>query len=161
MKITLDQMEVKLCEFIGKSRSKIARANNVKDAKIGKQDGIEADIQGFKAEYAFAKFFNVFPDFGLSPRSGSEDGKTNKGTRYDIKSTKYKTGNLLSTLKVNNDIDVYVLAYVNDNEVDLIGWAKKEDLIKEENIKDLGHGKGYFLSREKLTPFLKKTKNIL
>jgi len=151
--IKLDKHELDLCEYIGKQRSNIARSNNVFDAKIGNQNGIEADIQGFKAEYAFAKWKNIFPDFGLSPRSGSYDGITNKGARYDIKSTKYKTGNLLSTLKVNPDVDVYILAYVNDNIVCFIGWAYKSELIKNENIKDLGHGKGYFLSRNKLNSF--------
>jgi hypothetical protein len=153
MIVCLDDMEVELCNFIGKKRSEIARLNNVKDAKIGNHNGVDADIQGFKAEYGFAKLFNIFPDFGLSPRSGSFDGVTRFGARYDIKSTKYKTGNLLSTLKVNPDVDVYILAYVHDNIVEFIGWAKKEELIKEENIKDLGHGKGYFLSREKLNLF--------
>jgi len=150
MRIELDVNEVNLCVFIGEQRSLIARANNVKDAKIGKQNGMDADIQGFKAEYAFAKHINVFPDFGLSPRSGSADGVTPKGNRYDIKSTHHKKGNLLSTLKVNPDVDVYILAVVQDNIVDLIGWAKKADLIKPENIVDLGHGKGYFLSRNML-----------
>jgi len=153
MKIKLDKHELDLCEYIGKQRSNIARSNNVFDAKIGTQDGVDADIQGFKAEFAFAKYINVFPDFGLSPRSGSYDGVTPKGFRYDIKSTKHKNGNLLSTLKVNNDIDVYILAYVDEDLVEFIGWAYKCDLIKEENIKDLGHGKGYFLSRELLTKF--------
>lgn len=148
MIVTLDEMEIELCNFIGKKRSEIARSNNVKDAKIGDHNGIEADIQGFKAEYAFAKHFNLFPDFGLSPRSGSYDGVTKNGSRYDIKSTKHKNGNLLSTLKVNPDVDIYILAYINENVIDFIGWSKKE-----ENIKDLGHGKGYFLSREKLNKF--------
>ena len=153
MKINLDKHELELCEYIGKKRSAIARSNNVFDAKIGDQNGVEADIQGFKAEYAFAKCINVFPDFGLSPRSGSYDGITHKQARYDIKSTKYKTGNLLTTLKVNPDVDIYILAYVNDNLVCFIGWAHKMKLIKNENIKDLGHGKGYFLSRSELNSF--------
>jgi len=150
MKIELNMREVGLCEFVGKQRSIIARSNGVVDAQVGAHDGVKADIQGFKAEYAFAKHANLFPDFGLSPRSGSYDGITHQGSRYDIKSTHHKNGNLLSTLKVNPDIDIYVLAVVQDNIVDLIGWAKKEDLIKPENILDLGHGKGYFLSRKKL-----------
>jgi hypothetical protein len=153
MKVTIDTLELELCQFIGRKRSEIARSNNVKDAKIGDHDGVDADIQGFIAEYAFAKHFNLFPDFGLGPRSGSFDGITNKGTRYDIKSTKHENGNLLSTLKVNPDIDVYVLAHVQSQTVNFIGWAKKEELIREENIKDLGHGKGYFLSKNKLRKF--------
>jgi len=148
--IELSDSEVNLCEFIGEQRSIIARANNVKDAKIGSQDGTQADIQGFKAEYAFAKDQNLFPDFGLSPRSGSYDGMTNLGNRYDIKSTHHKNGNLLASLKVNPDVDIYILAVVAGNIVDVIGWALKDDLIKPENIIDLGHGKGYFLNRNKL-----------
>lgn len=153
MIIRLDKKECELCEFIGKQRASIARSNGVFDAKIGKQSGIEADVQGFKAEYSFAKWNNIFPDFGLSPRSGSADGVTNSGSRYDIKSTHHKNGNLLSTLKVNTDVDIYILSYVNDNVVEFVGWAKKEQLINKNNLKDLGHGKGYFLSREKLNKF--------
>jgi hypothetical protein len=151
--VELDEQEVKLCEYIGKLRSSIARSNNVFDAKIGDQNGVEADIQGFKAEYAFAKKNNLFPDFGLSPRSGSSDGVTRDNSRYDIKSTSYKTGNLLSTLKINKDIDIYILAYVDKNKIDFIGWATKDELIKKENIRSLGHGSGYFLSRHKLHKF--------
>jgi hypothetical protein len=92
----------------------------------------------------------LFPDFGLSPRSGSYDGMTNSGNRYDIKSTHHKNGNLLASLKVNPDVDIYILAVVAGNIVDVIGWALKDDLIKPENIIDLGHGKGYFLNRNKL-----------
>jgi hypothetical protein len=150
MKIRLDDKEVSLCKYIGTLRSSIARSNGVVDAKIGNQDGVEADIQGFKAEYAFAKANNLFPDFGLSPRSGSYDGVTRNNNRYDIKSTSHKKGNLLTTLKINKDVDIYILAVVDNNIVDFVGWASKEALIKDENIKDLGHGKGYFLSRHKL-----------
>lgn len=153
MIVTLNHLEVELCEWVGKKRSESSRANNVKDAKIGDQDGVLADIQGFKAEYAFAKKHNLFPDFGLTPRSGSYDGITKKGTRYDIKSTHYENGNLLCTLKVNPDIDIYILACVNDNVVKFVGWIKNEDFVKPENIKDLGHGKGYFMHRNNLTPF--------
>lgn len=153
MKIYLSEQELNLCKFIGEQRSMIARSNNIFDAKIGKQNGIESDIQGFIAEYAFAKHFNYFPDFGLSPRSGSYDGITRKGVRYDIKSTNNKNGNLLSTLKINKDIDIYILAYVYNDFVEFIGWTYKEELIKEENIKDLGHGKGYFLNRSNLKKF--------
>jgi hypothetical protein len=131
----------------------LARMNGVKDAKLGKQDGTKGDIQGFKAEYAFAKFKNVFPDFGLSVRSGSCDGVTHKGNRYDVKSTERRDGNLLATLKVNPDVDIYVLAVVQYNLVHLIGWARKEILIRPENIKDLGHGKGYILNRDRLNKF--------
>jgi len=152
MKIILQQDEIAVCQMIGRMRSLIARSSGVKDAKIGDQDGAEADVIGMMAEYAFAKQFNVFPDLGLSPRSGSADGVI-KDKRYDIKSTTYKTGKLLCTTKDNPDVDVYILAIVSGNEVNIVGWEYKDNLRKEENLIDLGHGKGYALTQDKLQKF--------
>lgn len=152
MKIVLDHDEIAVCQIIGRMRSLIARSSGVKDAKIGNQDGAEADVIGIMAEYAFAKKFNVFPDLGLSPRSGSADGVI-KNKKYDIKSTTYKLGRLLCTIKNNPDVDFYVLAIVSGNEVDFVGWEYKENLRKEENLINLGHGFGYALSQDKLKKF--------
>ncbi len=156
MIVNLNVSDVLICEFIGRMRSLIARSSNVKDQKIGQQDGSNADIMGFKAEYAFAKYFNVFPDFGLTPRSGSYDGvleKNGKKFRYDIKSTHIKKGHLLATLKVNPDVDIYVLCIVDNSQIDIKGYAKKEDFIRSENIKPINNIKGYCLEQSKLTKF--------
>ncbi len=149
MKVTLRPDEITVCEMIGRMRTLIARNAGIKDAKIGSHDGMAADVDGVIAEYAFAKQFNVFPDIGLSPRSGSCDG-VYKNYRYDIKSTRYKTGKLLSTMKVNPDVDMYILAIIEDNTVTFAGWALKDELIQKSNMKDLGHGKGYCLSQNQL-----------
>ena len=149
MRIELRPDEITVCEMIGRMRTLIARNSGVKDAKMGKHDGMSADVDGVMAEYAFAKQFNVFPDIGLSPRSGSFDGRY-KGYRYDIKSTRYKTGKLLSTLKVNPDVDMYILAIIDGSTINLSGWAFKDELIQESNIKDLGHGRGYAMNQEDL-----------
>jgi hypothetical protein len=152
MKVILQPDEITVCQMIGRMRSLIARSSGVKDAKMGDQDGAEADVIGMMAEYAFAKQFNVFPDLGLSPRSGSADGII-KGKRYDIKATTYKTGRLLCTVKDNPDVDVYILAIVSGNEIDIVGWEYKENLRKDENLIDLGYGKGYALTQDKLQKF--------
>jgi len=149
LKIVLEPDEITVCETLGRLRSLIARSSRVKDAKIGNQDGADADVMGMKAEYAFAKAFNTFPDLGLKPRSGSADGNFN-GLNYDVKSTRHSDGMLLSTRKVNPDIDVYVLAVVKNRCVKFVGWAYKEELIKEENLIDLGYGKGYGLDQDQL-----------
>jgi hypothetical protein len=152
MIVKLNPDEVLICEQLGRMRSIIARSSGVKDAKVGDQDGSEADVMGMKAEYAFAKKFNTFPDLGLTPRSGSADGKL-KGFAYDIKSTTYKSGRLLATKKENPDVDMYVLCIVDNSEVDIKGYAFKDDLIKESNLKNLGHGEGYCLDQDKLRVF--------
>jgi hypothetical protein len=152
MIVTLKPDEITVCQMLGRMRSLIARSNNVRDAKMGSQDGADADVMGMIAEYAFAKKFNVFPDLGLSPRSGSADGRIGK-KRYDVKATNYKNGRLLCTQKENPDVDVYVLAIVDGNEVNIAGYAYPEELRKEENLMDLGHGLGYALTQDQLRKF--------
>ena len=152
MIVKLQPDEVLICEQLGRMRSIIARSSGVKDAKVGTQDGSEADVMGMKAEYAFAKQFNTFPDLGLTPRSGSADGKL-KGYAYDIKSTTYKSGRLLATKKENPDVDMYILCIVDNSEVDIKGYAMKKDLIQPSNLKNLGHGEGYCMDQNELKSF--------
>ena len=152
MIVKLQPDEVLICEQLGGMRSIIARSSGVKDAKVGTHDGSEADVMGMKAEYAFAKQFNTFPDLGLTPRSGSADGKL-KGYAYDIKSTTYKTGRLLATKKENPDVDMYVLCVVDNSEVDIKGYTMKKDLIQPSNLKNLGHGEGYCMEQSELKSF--------
>ena len=152
MIVKLEPDEVLICEQLGRMRSIIARSSGVKDAKVGTHDGSEADVMGMKAEYAFAKQFNTFPDLGLTPRSGSADGKL-KGYAYDIKSTTYKTGRLLATKKENPDVDMYVLCVVDNSEVDIKGYTMKKDLIQPSNLKNLGHGEGYCMEQSELKRF--------
>jgi hypothetical protein len=152
MIVKLQPDEVLICEQLGRMRSIIARSSGVKDAKVGTHDGSEADVMGMKAEYAFAKQFNTFPDLGLTPRSGSADGKL-KGYAYDIKSTTYKTGRLLATKKENPDVDMYVLCVVDNSEVDIKGYTMKKDLIQPSNLKNLGHGEGYCMEQNELKSF--------
>jgi len=150
MIVTLNPDEILLCQMAGRMRSLIARTASITDVKMGNQDGIEADIMGMMGEYAFAKRFNLFPDFGLSPRSCSADGRLRDGTAYDVKTTHYKTGRLLCTLKENRDVNIYILAIADKNTINLVGWAGGAQLRQEENLIDLGHGKGYALTQDKL-----------
>ena len=153
MILTLQPDEVQVCQMVGRMRTLIARGNGVRDAKMGNQDGSEADVMGMMAEYGFAKQMNVFPDLGLTPRSGSADGVMASGKRYDVKASKHKTARLLSTLKVNPDVDVYVLCVVDGSTLDFKGWVHKEELILDKNKTDLGHGVGYALTQDKLRGF--------
>ena len=150
--VDLEPSEINVCHILGRLRSLIARGHGVADRKMGPQDGSEADVLGVMAEYAFAKWFNTFPDFGLSPRSGSRDGLL-KGYSYDIKATKYKSGKLLATTKINPDVDLYVLCVVDAPTVTICGYALKDELIREENLCDLGHGAGYALDQDQLRLF--------
>jgi hypothetical protein len=150
--ITLDDDEILLAKVIGGMRSIVARSAGVVDAKKAALSGLTIDEDGVIAEYAFCKYFNVFPMISPSPRSGSYDCLLN-GKRIDVKSTRYKDGKLLATLKDNPDVDVYVLAIVDGNTVAFPGYATKAQLCREENIADLGRGSGYVMTQDRLTKF--------
>ena len=136
-------------------RDEANRNANVKDVKMGKdEDSVQIMVQGLVAEYAFCKKFNLFCDLSSEPRSGTYDIKSRDGKRIDIKSTRIKNGNLVRTLKENNDVDIYVLAIVHSfSDIHFVGWIEKENFIKPDNITDLGHGKTYFLNKNYLKMF--------
>lgn len=147
VKITPDMRVV--AAMLGSIRAMINRSSGVKDAKIGKQDGFVADQDAIIGELAFAKLFNVWPDLSLSARSGSYDMLVGR-SRVDVKTTREPNGRLLSTLKANPDVDVYVLAVIAGDEVRFPGYAKAKDLIHESRITDLGHGKTYAMRQADL-----------
>lgn len=138
-----------LANFLGGVRALMNRGSGVKDAKVGPQDGLQADQDAILAELAFAKLHNCWPDLSLRPRSGSADAVI-KGKRIDIKATRRQNGQLLSTLKKNSDVDVYVLAILTDDQVVFPGWAYAEELHSDKCKTDLGHGATYAMNQSEL-----------
>lgn len=149
IEVQLTDAELLMCKMLGGMRSIVGRTAGVVDRKMGNQSGLSIDEDGMMAEYAMCKHFNIFPDMAPSPRSGSCDCIYN-GKRIDVKSTRVESGRLLATLKDNPDVDIYVLGIIDGTKVKFPGFALKSDLCREENIIDLGHGKGYALTQEQL-----------
>jgi hypothetical protein len=150
--ISLSDQEIAIINILASLRSITARNSNVKDMKKSDLNGNEIDFDGLMAEYAFCKYKNVFPDLIPSPRSGTCDAIVN-GLRIDIKSTRYKNGRLLVTLKDNPDVDIYVLAIICKNNVTFVGWEYKKNVCLPNNIQDLGRGNGYVMDQSKLKSF--------
>jgi hypothetical protein len=153
--VSLTEQDLIMCRLIGNMRSLVARNNSVGDKKMGSQSGSQIDEDGVIGEFAFCKHFNIFFDMGLSPRSGSYDCLL-RGKRVDVKTTRYKSGRLLATTKINYDVDIYVLAILEDNTVTFVGWTEREILTSAENLKDLGRGEGYSLDQSALKSFSKQ-----
>ena len=141
-----------LANIIGTMRSAVNRNSGVCDQKIGPQSGVQADIDGALGELAFAKWKNVWPDLSLSVRSGSYDCVVT-GTRVDVKTTRYLNGRLTATLKQTADVDIYVLAIIDNDCVRFPGYLRASELRRDENIRDLGHGNTYCVEQEKLHKF--------
>jgi hypothetical protein len=151
MIVHLNEHEMMLVKLLGLLRHHANISAKTIDRKRSSENGEDIHITGVMAEYAFCKWKNVFMDCSTENRSGSYDVLC-KGLRIDIKATKNQNGNLICQLKQNLHVDIYILALINQNSVEFIGWISSMDLRKEENIKDLsGNGsKCYFMPREKL-----------
>ena len=56
-----DEMRA-LASILGAMRSLNAKANGIRDAKMGKQNGVDGDQLGILGELAFCQMHNVWPD---------------------------------------------------------------------------------------------------
>lgn len=109
------------------------------------------------AEIAWHKHVGTYPDLSIKPRAGSADAVIN-GRRVDIKATHRRDGKLLATTsKSQDDADVFVLAIVNEDIVDFVGWATAGGLLSPETITDLGYGPTHAIPQERLHPFKENT----
>lgn len=147
-------VEANIAQTLAVMRHTVCRVNDVPDKQMGEQDPIQIDRDGVLAEMAFGKAFNLYPDFSIYPRKGGADLIGRNGKKIDVKATRYKTGRLLIHIeKEVTEVDIYVLAIVDGNTVDLVGYITAQDAMKEENIGDLGRGRGYVIERDQLKLF--------
>lgn len=150
--IKLNEAEKLLATHLAKARYENARSKGKPDLKMGNQSNWETDLEGIGGEIAACKHFGVYPDTETDLITLPKyDLVTKKGTKIDVKTTKYKNGKLLATLKKSKgECDVYLLVVGTFPEYNLVGWAKDSELLDEKNIVDLGHGKGYALEQHQL-----------
>jgi len=140
MRVDLSENELRVTRMVAVERPLYSR-KKYEDKKIMK-DGFQADVDGMVGEMCFGKLFNYYVDFSVGKKK--EDFVSRKGETIDVKSTRYKTGRLTATLeKIKDPCDIYVLMVVDDQGGWYKGFVRKEELFKDENILDLGKGKGY------------------
>ena len=151
--IKLTDAELHICRILGMMRRSEAM-HKVVDQQVGKDCTWAIDIDGVVAEYCAAKVMNLCPDLTVSIRNGGADLVGRSGQTIDVKSTRYKTGRLLATLKKSeNPCDLYVLVIVDDFGGDVVGWIRSSSLFQESNKVDLGHGLGYGVTQDLLSKF--------
>lgn len=159
-KITLTDSERQVAEFIAQRRFDSNREKNISNNRKGPQSDYETDLEGMASELAAAKALNVWPD--LTEEIQVHD-LTYNGVTIDVKATKYQTGRLIAgRQKKNKACDYYMLLVGECPTYDIKGFAKREDLLSEDTITDLGWGKLHALTQDKLTSlsdFLKEFQN--
>ena len=154
--ITLNDAEQRLATYIAKGRYNNARDNGVIDGKMGDQSNWQTDLEGIAAEIAFCRHMNLYPDLKIDTPDNLpvHDAISHKGALIDVKSTQYPNGRLLAVLgKANKRCDVYALVTGTFPTYRIVGWVTQGELFNDENIIDLGHGKGYALEQSRLRSF--------
>jgi len=150
MRVNLTDSELFICRTLGVMRRSEAM-HKVSDQQMGNQGKWDIDIDGMVAEFCVAKIMNLCPDLTIGIRNGGADLISRNKKTIDVKSTRHVNGRLLATLKKAEDpCDIYVLVIVDDKGGNVVGWAGKEMLFKEENKSDLGYGIGYALTQSQL-----------
>lgn len=154
MLIHMSPSETAIAQVLAVMRNTNARHNNVTDKQVSKQSPIEIDRDGVLSEMAFGKAFNLYPDLAVKSTRSGVDLVGKNGNRIDVKSTRYKAGRLIIHIdKPLDEVDIYALAIVDGDNVDLVGYIKATDAMKKENIKDLGYGDVYVIEQDALIKF--------
>ena len=155
--IILNDNEQRLAKFLAKSRSITSRENNVKDMRVGNDSSEAIDLEGMAAEIAYCKLMNIYVDMDTNPSEmPAFDCISRLGVRVDVKSTKYRNGHLIATLKkVKNPPDKYVLVVGEFPSYSVVGEVWAEDLLDEGNLKDFGYGNCYAVTQSELNPINK------
>ena len=151
--VVLNDIEQELAQRVAKERYNKARKNNRTNLKMGNQSNEETDLNGVGGEIAFCKAYNLYPPL-VTGEIDTYDCVMHDGKKIDVKTTIYKTGHLLAMkTKKEGDVDAYVLVTGSMPNYTIVGCATDTELLKESNLTDkFGHGEGYGLSQEQLSP---------
>jgi len=63
--VELNNAEQRLARFMARSRMDNAMKRGITNAQVGSQDRFDIDLEGYGAELAFCKLFNVYPDMSI------------------------------------------------------------------------------------------------
>ncbi len=151
--VKLSETEQKICRGIAKLRFNNARNAGVENKKVGNQSNEYTDLNGFAAELAFCRLFNVFPDLTIEIRSASTDkgdAVLPCGTTVDVKSTKYESGKLLASPSRKSGHDLYALMTGEFPTYTFRGFMRTSDLHNEKRIGECGHNKTYIARQDEL-----------
>jgi len=108
--------------------------------KNSKEQQDEIDENGYGAELAFCKEYNLYPEFTYYARVGGCEIRTHKGFKIDVKNTVYPTGRLIAKeSKKIGEADIYALLIgTMVSGFKFVGYATETDLLVKDNLIDLG-----------------------
>lgn len=148
----LERFERRVAKNLATERQNWCVKHNVMDQKKAAElSGVNITIEGTAAELAFAKTFNLCPDFSVGARAPKFDFVLASSLRADTKQSKRQKGNLVvkaSTKK--NGTDLFVLVLGEGVSFQVWGYAWAADLLREENLAPWLPVPGYLMRRADL-----------
>ncbi len=155
IRYNLNCLEQELIEFMSSNICKQGREYFKSNYQVDKSLGLNnINVNGFGAELAFCQLCGVSfdPSFvEYESHFNKVDATLMNGVTVDVKQTKYNSGRLLVSInKTKKYVDIYALIIGVFPNYRFMGWATYEEMIRKENIRDLGHGPGYVLDQNKL-----------
>jgi hypothetical protein len=153
MKLVLNESDQELAKKYGEARRLENRKNGIVDKKrTTKMSKEEMDLYGIATEIAVGRYLGLQPDLSIRSRHGGHDLISENGVKIDVKYTSSDRGDLLlmpnKTLK---DADVYIVCTGTFPVFEVAGWSYAKNVIKKENITNLGYGLLYKYPRYKLS----------
>jgi hypothetical protein len=150
--VVLNSGEMATARQIATTRRYVNEVRGIREHHFS-ADEFGDELMGAVAELAFAKWQNVYPDVG-ELRAGAADCVLPNGRKVDVKAVPKRTHRLIAPAwKTSDAAHLYVLAYVDGNRVEFIGWAEAGELICDERKTDLGYGPTYVLPQDQLHRF--------
>jgi hypothetical protein len=143
----LTKEEQSIAKAITKKRQQVNVHNSVHDYRCTNEDGIE--LEGYGAELAFCKMFNIYPDMTTESRSGGIDCKY-KDFTVDVKWS--NTGYIIVPAhKKVCEVDIYVLMSGHFPSYEFEGFVTADILQSPKNMGDPFHkGNCWSMKREDL-----------
>ena len=156
MIVTLSRKELSDCKQAATLRWQLARLSGVVNQRKDKgRTDQDLDFLGIKAELAVSKVF----DLDFNPiQLGVDDGADMflHNISIDVKSTFYPHGKLLFKSKKSFKSNCSVLvAKVDEDRMNVVGFATKTMFLEQAEQNDLGHGKGWMMEQHVLLPLSK------
>jgi len=154
MYIKLSNKDVHTCSTMGADTVKLCEMQGFKPRlNNSNQTRIEANIYGYKAEFAVARLFNIeLPTINVVSDGGVDLWL--EDLSIDVKFTNKEEGDLIfdNANKFKSDLAVAVGKTLHPNVLKVNGWMGKKTFLKSAYKTNFGYGERLVVAAKDLNP---------
>lgn len=155
MKVRLLPAESRLVEWMARQVAARIEKEGWNQPTVGQGSWLDYARQGFGAEIAFCKLFNVYPDLSIDgPARAGCDITLHDGRTIEIKSIDAPWKNLIAPLNTADKPrpDYFGLMVCNSPYYEWMGAIPADEFLVPGRLKNLGRGLTYVASPNELRP---------